>query len=590
MKGALRYLPASWFGRLASLNYRQKNREPIVDWRHLIGSDLGRWASLIAARNADAPAPSVLIPTMTGGHRVLNAVESLLAVALALRGARPEILLCDAVLPACTECHFNRSASSAQFAKAGPQEMLCSGCYPPARAMYDALGIKVHTLSSLLTLEDRHNAAQLSGEADLSSVKQIAWSGIPVGEHAHAGVLRYFARGTLAGEPGEERIRRRYLEASYLTAFALDRLFKTRRFRSVAFNHGIYVPQGIVGAAARMNSVRLSNWVIAYRKGCFIFSHGNSYHHTMISEPVSAWENMVWGPAQSAHIDAYLRSRWTGTVDWITFQSKGGAAELTEIEQALGIDFAKPTIGLLTNVFWDAQLHFHANVFDNMRDWIVETIRYFEARSDLQLLIRIHPAELKGAIVSRQGMLEEIYAAFPQLPSNVFVIGPESGINTYAAMQGCDSAIIYGTKTGVELTSMGIPVIVAGEAWIRGKGIAIDATSRAQYREVLDSLPLRRRMEPEKVERARRYAFHFFFRRMIPLGMVESVPGHDPPFRFVISGLDDLLPGRDPGLDVICDGILNGAPFIFREEERIAALSPSGGGDKAGAVSREGVA
>jgi hypothetical protein len=39
-----------------------------------------------------------------------------------------------------------------------------------------------------------------------------------------------------------------------------------------------------------------------------------------------------------------------------------------------------------------------------------------------------------------------------------------------------------------------------------------------------------------------------------------------PPFNVVIDGIEDLLPGRQPGLDVICDGILNGSPFIFPAE------------------------
>ena len=54
-------------------------------------------------------------------------------------------------------------------------------------------------------------------------------------------------------------------------------------------------------------------------------------------------------------------------------------------------------------------------------------------------------------------------------------------MSTYAAMAQCDSVIIYGTKTGVELASMGIPTIVAGEAWIRNKGITRDAATAEQY-------------------------------------------------------------------------------------------------------------
>jgi hypothetical protein len=39
-----------------------------------------------------------------------------------------------------------------------------------------------------------------------------------------------------------------------------------------------------------------------------------------------------------------------------------------------------------------------------------------------------------------------------------------------------------------------------------------------------------------------------------------------PPFNLSIDSIDDLQPGRQPGLDVICDGILTGSPFIFPAE------------------------
>ena len=52
------------------------------------------------------------------------------------------------------------------------------------------------------------------------------------------------------------------------------------------------------------------------------------------------------------------------------------------------------------------------------------------------------------------------------------------------------SVIIYATKMGVELTALGIPVIVAGEAWVRNKGLTQDATSKAHYFELLSQLPL----------------------------------------------------------------------------------------------------
>lgn len=89
----------------------------------------------------------------------------------------------------------------------------------------------------------------------------------------------------------------------------------------------------------------------------------------------------------------------------------------------------------------------------------------------------------------------------------------------------CNAVIIYGTKTGVELTSMGIPVIVAGEAWIRNKGITIDVKSKEGDIKILDQLSLSERMNNKLIERARKYAYHFFFRRMIPLPQMKPTDG-----------------------------------------------------------------
>jgi hypothetical protein len=56
---------------------------------------------------------------------------------------------------------------------------------------------------------------------------------------------------------------------------------------------------------------------------------------------------------------------------------------------------------------------------------------------------------------------------------------------------------------------------------------------------------------------------------MIPVETIAPSTGlaaRQAPFRINVSHLDDLRPGRDRGLDVICDGILNGAPFVYPAE------------------------
>ena len=206
-----------------------------------------------------------------------------------------------------------------------------------------------------------------------------------------------------------------------------------------------------------------------------------------------------------------------------------------DIALRLGLDRSTPIIGLLTNVTWDAQLHYPANAFPNMLEWLIQTCQYFATRPDLKLLIRVHPAEISGFPPSRQPILGELYKAIPRLAPNIIVVPPESDMSTYALMSLCNAAIIYGTKMGVELTSAGLPVIVAGEAWIRNKGLTRDASSPAEYFRILSELPFAERLSGTQLARARRYAYHFFFNRMIPLwfhrseGRVSDLPARARP-------------------------------------------------------------
>ena len=54
----------------------------------------------------------------------------------------------------------------------------------------------------------------------------------------------------------------------------------------------------------------------------------------------------------------------------------------------------------------------------------------------------------------------------------------------------------------------------------------------------------------------------FFFRRMIPLELVKKSSGHEV-FTYDFDSIKQLDIGSDAGLDVICDGILTGSPYVY---------------------------
>ena len=499
----------------------------------------------------------VLVATSMGCYEHAVILESTIAKALQIRGAEVDFLLCDQVLPCCQMTKIYNVKPELLLSQGHTPR--CKSCLTKSKSAFAKLDFEIIWFSSLIDEEYACRAKHMSDDIPAGDIGSFTFEGMAVGEHALAGALRFYARGDLVGEEQGEKILRRYLHASLLTAFAMERLLAKAKYDAAVFHHGIYVPQGIIGEVCRKHGVRVVNWNPAYRKHSFVFSHGDSYHHTMISEPTESWQRMDWDAGREQAIRHYLKSRWYGTDDWIWFHNEP-VEDMEAIRRETGVDFSKPCIGLLTSVMWDAQLHYKSNAFPSMLAWTLQTIDYFRNRPDLQLVIRIHPAEKTGLIPSRQKMLDEIHRHIPELPPNVVVIPPESRISTYAVMSRCNAVIIYNTKTGIEIASMGIPVIVAGEAWIRNKGFSLDASSPADYFALLDRLPLEDRMRPEQVERATRYAYHFFFRRMIELPFI--VPTDKGKYVLDLADPNALRPGNYKGLDVICNGILDGEPFV----------------------------
>jgi len=224
-------------------------------------------------------------------------------------------------------------------------------------------------------------------------------------------------------------------------------------------------------------------------------------------------------------------------------------------------------IGLATNVIWDAQIDFPSNFFKNILNWLFYTIDFFVKNENLQLLIRVHPAEVNSTKPAKQRVLDEIMKHYKSLPNNIKIIPPEDNVSTYTVMEACDSILIYGSRLGVELSAMNIPVIVCGEGFIRNKGIGIDINSFDDYDKILKKLPLNQKLSSEKLERAKKYAYHFFFRRMIKINSIDEKPDKWPNIDIKKDFYVALQDKTDIGLEVITKNIIEEKDFILEDKK-----------------------
>jgi capsule polysaccharide export protein KpsC/LpsZ len=146
-----------------------------------------------------------------------------------------------------------------------------------------------------------------------------------------------------------------------------------------------------------------------------------------------------------------------------------------------------------------------------MADWLAATVRWFGRYPQAQLVVRVHPGELLGA---GHPSAEIVRQELPELPPHVTVVGPESPVNTYDLMELAHLGLVYTTTVGMEMAMAGIPVITAGATHYRGRGFTDDPATLPAYLAVLEtrlSEPAGRRLAPEAIDLAWRYAYRFFF-------------------------------------------------------------------------------
>ncbi|CAB4335068.1 MAG: capsule biosynthesis protein [Actinobacteria bacterium] len=474
--------------------------------------------------------PRILIVTSVGENLNALALDVVLAKALESRNAKVFILMCDGVLDACMNCEIQKFQSLSEFQEEGSAS-LCKGCIRTGKIFTESAKIEVLYLSRYV-----------DNSKDEVNIQDI--------ESANAGTFRFLAIGSKANAEFEA-VLPKFVKGANKARNAIETCIAQEKIDIVVAHHGIYVPQGSAVSAAHNLGKRVVTWSQSYRRGTYLFSHDDTPHKMQIEEK---YDSKTLNDSEKDKVLTYLKSRDAGTNDWIRF----GIVDNSTTELPLSIKQVSTAL-LLTNVNWDAQVHFGASIFLNMEEWMLETIDWFQSRPRLQLIVRIHPAEITGTVPTRDPMAAAIRRRFPNLASNIIIIPPNSNVSTYSLFPKADLGLIFGTKTGVELTASGIPTIVAGEAWIKNKGLTLDPKSKLEYFDLLSHFEAGEIFEGPDIDEALAYAYHYFFRRMIPVSSIKPIPF----FPYARPIYNPNWEKTDPGLVNIIDGIIFGREFEF---------------------------
>jgi len=309
----------------------------------------------------------------------------------------------------------------------------------------------------------------------------------------------------------------RNLQAAAALIGYIEGLPADQRPDLVVMPNGSILELGAIYRAARHLNIPVVTYEFGEQRGRIWFAQNDE---VMLQQTDVLWQarreqpltDAQWEQIRSLYASRQNARLWENFArQWQGQPSQGGESA----RQKLGLD-GRPVALLAANVIGDS-LTLGRQVFShNMTEWLQRTVQSFTGRSDVHLVVRIHPGEryLKGPSVS-----QVVRQVLPDLPPHIHLVEAGDPINTYDLVEIANLGLVYTTTVGMEMAMCGVPVIVGGQTHYRGKGFTLDPTTWAEQEQAVDRLladPQAHALERPQVELAWNYAYRFFFEYPTP--------------------------------------------------------------------------
>lgn len=501
--------------------------------------------------------PRVLVLSFRGAWLLHGTWEALIAEALRRRGADPTVFVCSGGLP---EALPGKSPACGIASSHIPGPSSCEQCLECGLTVAGALDLPVLRLDDFVS---REHACKLMEEVeglDGPGLRGFRHRDLPLGEYVLNSARWFLCLSDLEATHEGENVLRAFAKSARVVAEAAPALLDRVKPDVVFLLNGLFFAERIVKAEAGRRGIRVVSYERGFIPDTLCFSEGVPGYYDISS----LWErikDVPLTPNQEARLDVYLADRRKGLRAPFNYWPTLTEGE-KEVLASLNLVPDRPLAVLFTNITWDSAAQERDRVFPDMYAWVEECVRLFASRPEWQLVVRIHPAEVRvPGWETRDPIGARLARSFPAFPTNVRVVAPESDLSSYTLMNLSRCGLVYTSTAGLEMAMEGIPVVVAGEVHYGGKGFTLDPSNPAEHeRMIRERLAAPRDLSVR--EKARRYGYALFFRYFNPFPIVsENPPDFVPTVRATAPAVLD--PRGDPTLDRVCEAILRGADFFL---------------------------
>lgn len=480
--------------------------------------------------------------------------DRILSLALRLRGCTIIPIYCDQLQH--KECNVYAGRwMGTSFQNA------CASCNSFSWHLWPKSHFDALPLSSAISMQEKNKIKKEVENLSTGTWSKHVEENFPLGQWAQDILVNSYMVGDFTLIDEHESLGRIYIENLKILKKAYQNILSRVKPDRVVSNDSFYGMWGVLQKLCEQEKVPFYSQWEGDRKDAWCYAYNDAAMNLNFAASWASFSQQGLTVEKHAMIDNWIKNRVKGS-DMILNTAAIGEHHTDDFPVEI-LNSNRPKALLSANVIWDCAALNKQVLFNDMMDWIIQTIYWFELHPQYELIIKPHPVEenplLPQTVETVKKSLEKRNI---KIPSNVHLLSAKVKLTVYDLFPHVEVGLVHTSSVGMEMAAIGKPVITSARSCYRGFGFTTDPYSSSEYFSLLDKTLSRQFQYDIEEQKDKAYKFIFFYRfhYYTKIGIMEYEFSKQP--KVLIKDIEQLKPGVNPAFDYIIDSIIEGAPII----------------------------